>query len=756
MKPATAKALALACLSVGLAAPAAGAENDIETVTVTAARVERSITDVAGTVSVIGSDAIEENLIRDIRDLVRYEPGISVAGGGRYGLDGFSIRGIGGDRVLTEIDGSPTSEEFSFGPFLSARRDFVDVDALKAVEIIRGPASSLYGSKALGGVVSFLTKDPADYLAATDRPVYFSTKGGYTSQDNGAMASATVAAGNEAVQGMLLYTRREGEQTDTKGGGDIAGAARGEPDPLEFATQSVLAKLTFSPPGPHRVALTAERFEHDSSADILSSAGDVVRGVVTTSSLSDDARSRSRFSLAHEYRGDHLLLDRIRWQLHRQDSETTQITRQRRVARGAPQSRLRESLFSQETAGFGLQLDRSFVAGDIGHTIVYGLEHEKTDSVGIRDGGTFDPRTGAEIREFAPLPTRDFPLSETTESAVYLQDEMALLDGALLLTPGVRYDRFALSPAGDDVYRSGNPGAPPPEDFEDDEVTFRLGAVYRLDNGYSLFAQFSQGFRAPSFDDVNVGFASLIGGYAAVPNPDLVSETSDSYEVGLRSRRARSSVSLAVFHNDYENFIESLAPRGFNRMTGLIELQSVNRGEASIRGVEFKGDWDIGGLTGLTAQMSLAYARGENEETGRPLNSIDPLKAVIGLAYRPGADWRAQLVLTAARGKKRIDHSAAVGAYSATPSYATPDPAEVLRGAPRDAAYFATPGYATLDLLGEYRIGERATLNAGLFNLTDRKYWSWRDVTGREADDPALDRFSRPGVNGSVSLRVVF
>ena len=101
----------------------------------------------------------------DIADLVRFEPGVSVSGtGSRFGLTGFKIRGIGGNRVLTLIDGVRVPDEFSFGPFLSARRDFVDIDSLKRLEIARGPISSLYGSDALGGVVALATKEPGDQL----------------------------------------------------------------------------------------------------------------------------------------------------------------------------------------------------------------------------------------------------------------------------------------------------------------------------------------------------------------------------------------------------------------------------------------------------------------------------------------------------------------------------------------------------------------------------------------------------------------
>ena len=89
------------------AAPMPRSESiSLETITVIATRTVRSLDELASTVSVKTADDLERELARDISDLVRFEPGVTVAGAGsRFGLTGFSIRGIGGNRVLTMIDG---------------------------------------------------------------------------------------------------------------------------------------------------------------------------------------------------------------------------------------------------------------------------------------------------------------------------------------------------------------------------------------------------------------------------------------------------------------------------------------------------------------------------------------------------------------------------------------------------------------------------------------------------------------------------
>src|SRR5262249_53344856 len=145
--------------------------SELDRIVVTATLNERAQKDVAGDVTVIDALEIDRKLMTGLDDLVRYEPGISVSGaatgGNRFGVGGITIRGLGGNRVRIEVDGIAVPDTFSIGSFSNAGRDVVDLDSLKRVEIVRGAASSLYGSDALGGVVSYVTKDPNDYVGAS-------------------------------------------------------------------------------------------------------------------------------------------------------------------------------------------------------------------------------------------------------------------------------------------------------------------------------------------------------------------------------------------------------------------------------------------------------------------------------------------------------------------------------------------------------------------------------------------------------------
>lgn len=141
------------------------APTELDRIVVTGTRTERAIADVPNTVDIIDREQMDNRLVRDLKDLFRYEPGISVSSSfGRFGLGDIRIRGLGGNRVRIDTDGIPVSDAFAIGSFSNANRNFVDLDTLKRVEVLRGPGSALYGSDALGGVVAFQTKDPQDYL----------------------------------------------------------------------------------------------------------------------------------------------------------------------------------------------------------------------------------------------------------------------------------------------------------------------------------------------------------------------------------------------------------------------------------------------------------------------------------------------------------------------------------------------------------------------------------------------------------------
>ncbi|NUO03560.1 MAG: TonB-dependent receptor plug domain-containing protein, partial [Saprospiraceae bacterium] len=131
-----------------------------------ASRSAQPAREVAGTVSLIERDRLDQTLVQDLADAVRYEPGVSAPeDASRFGIQGFAIRGLSGNRVGMEIDGVPVADGFAIGSFSNASRGAIETAFLSRMEILRGPASTLYGSDALAGVVSMRTLTPEELLA---------------------------------------------------------------------------------------------------------------------------------------------------------------------------------------------------------------------------------------------------------------------------------------------------------------------------------------------------------------------------------------------------------------------------------------------------------------------------------------------------------------------------------------------------------------------------------------------------------------
>ncbi|NIJ67882.1 TonB-dependent hemoglobin/transferrin/lactoferrin family receptor [Xanthomonas sp. 60] len=715
--------LALPSPARAQSSPAPEAARAFDRVQVTATRTERALSDVAATVDVIDRQRMDDQLVHDIEDLVRYEPGVSVTRNAtRFGLGGFRIRGLDGNRVRIQTDGIAMPTSFSIGAFSNANRDFTDVETLKRVEIVRGPASSLYGSDALGGVVAFITKDPADYLEA-DRSAHAGLKFGYDGQWNGLLGSATTAFGGERWSGMVNINHRQGQETATKGEVRTRDNTRTAANPQQRDGRSVLSKLVYAPSDDQRFKLTLEGNEDRTDTDVFSS----VDRTTTTGMTARDTQTRARLSLAHEMEGlPWAAANSLRWQVYRQDSETTQVTDEARSNRSR---RHRTFNFDQRAHGLQAVFEKALRTGGVEHALTYGIDGTWTGIRQKRDGYQVlaNGQVSTTILPDA-FPVRDFPVSRTREFGLYVQDEMRLADGRLSLVPGLRVDRYELEPELDGIFATDNPGVAVAR-LEKTRVSPKLGMVWRFAADWSLFAGYARGFRSPPYNDVNLGFTNVMFGYTAIPNPGLKPETSDGIELGIRFLTPAAYVSLSGYYNDYKDFIESSRWVGTNAQ-GLMVFQSQNIADARIQGAELKAGIDVGQLSAALAGWSLrsavAWSRGDNRTEDVPLDSVDPLRGTLGVAYDREA-WGIELAGTFARRKDRL-------------ATATGHP---------------TAGYGVLDLMAHWRFAPGARFNVGVFNLADRTYIDSSALVGTlAANSTVLDRFSNPGRTLSASLAV--
>ena len=719
----------------------AGVDGDIKVfdrVVVTATRSERALIDVPNTVDEIDRKRMDELLVDNLKDLFRYEPGISVGSSfGRFGIGDIRIRGLGGNRVRIQTDGIAVPDAFTIGSFSNANRNFVDLDTLKRVEVVRGPTSSLYGSDALGGTVSFVTKDPSDYLVA-DKDAYFGFKLGYDGEWNGFSTGLTTAFGGQHWSGLLALGHRQGHETRNQGEVGGVGAARTQPNPQDRSGRSLLGKLVFSPSASQRFTLTVDASDDHADTDMLTSMGvQPMTGANNTHVGAQDQQRRSRISLEHRIDLEGGFADSIDWQAYVQRSTTTQYTIELRNLPPPTLQDVRERWFhfDQRVRGVQVNFRKTLESGSVTHDLAWGLDVVRTDTEQRRDGLRSFPLTGASTPNMQPdnYPVRDFPLSTTTNTAAYLQDEITLADGKFRLVPALRIDRYQLTPHMDAIFAGDNPGVVL-SGLGKTSVSPKLGMVWHIDDDWSLFGGYARGFRSPPYADVNIGFTNVMFGYTAISNPNLKPETSNGFELGLRYSGPNAYASLSAYDNRYRDFIESFVFVGFNQQ-GLMVYQSQNVADARIHGVELKAGLELGALSpalaGWSVRGAAAWSRGEDHAAGEPLESVDPFTATFGLAY-DADDWGVELSGRFAGRRDRMP----------TPSAGT--------------SYFVSPGYGVFDLYAHWKLGKHVTLNAGLRNLGDRRYWSAGDVPLANSTSAVLDRYIAPGRSLAVSLQVAW
>lgn len=695
-------------------------------IVVTATRTAVKVEDIPVTVTVKSDEQIADELVTDIRDLVRFEPGVSVqrqparfgaalGATGRAGNDSFNIRGIGGNRVLIQVDGVRVPDGFSFGAQASGRGDYVDLGLVKSVEILRGPSSALYGSDGLAGAVSFITSDPSNFLEE-GKSVGGLLGAAYSSADKEFSETAILVGRSGDWSAMAAYTRRDYQELDNQGTVGGTGAARTRPNPQDGRSDAALARLVYDPANGHKLRLTGEYLDthlYTNGLSGLSASVDRLAGF--------DSGTRKRVSLDWSWDGEGAI-DFARVALYWQDGEDRQYTEEDRTT--LP-DRTRLNTFENRVFGASADARADFSTGAITHRLVFGGDISQTRQRGLR-GGTVPPAGET-------YPTRAFPSTEFTRAGLFVGDEIAIADERLLLYPALRFDWYDLSPDNDPLLPAFA-GAKQ----DGSRLSPKFGAVWKITDQVRLFANYATGFKAPEPGQVNQFFENLTSpffSYRSIPNPDLGPERSESVEGGIRFASDAVSLDVTGFSARYKDFISQEQIGGAGTIANPILYQFVNLDRVRVKGAEAR--FEGRASSGLYATLALSYAKGDVIDPAgarTPLSTIDPLKLVAGVGYREAQGrFGGQVIMT---------HSARASA-SRTTGICTPD-------------CFRPDAFTILDATAFARIVDGLTLRAGVFNILDKKYAWWSDVRGLASTSTVTDAYTQPGRNASVSLSFRF
>ncbi len=694
--------LALTNSDLATAEESTAAIQTLEDITVTATRTASSTFEVPTTTSIVQRRELAERAPASLRDALEEVPGLSFSGAGPWEAQPI-LRGFGGSRVLVLYDNDRVTNLWAGRAPLTP---FLDVGEIERIEVIKGPASVLYGSDALGGVINIITKDIAYAKDARwQMDQRFDSR--YSSADNGWYGGYRLSAGGHGL-GMRVSVAARDHQDYRDGKGDELNHSQFEGQYLNVKTHYWLAEG-------QRISASVRINDIDDF------------GVPQK----DPEAPYSHFTVFDTrtyklgYTGEAL-----GW-VEQLQAKAFYVDQDRQFAgqfpsASKPVSNRKENAIDSGGIGGSLQLRLVPLAG---HGLLAGVEllRETTDSAETqrirRDGN------GSLARQltFQPVPDayRDY-------LGVFLQDTLQVAE-SLRLVAGGRYDYFRTD--ADDVTftdeRFNKQGqrqqsSSAVNEFsreQDSATTFSLGLLYKLTPAVHLRSTLASAFRAP---DIFERYSTRGGGSRLIiGNPGLDPERTYSLEGGIDVRNRHGRGQLSVYYNRVDDYID-LAIQEASFLGEIPTYRYQNIQDAELYGLD--GDTSLYLTPRLTLTGTLAWVEGKDRDSGARLSSIPPLNGSVGLRF--DAHWQAFRYWLA--GETRLYQS------QSNPAAGEQD----------------TPGYATVALrLGIARAHwgplEDVRLSVNVENLFDRAYQNHL----RSGQEPFL---YEPGINAVTALQVGF
>ena len=665
----------LAAASAAGAAPASGFRDEI---VVTATATERSANELPFTTETLSADDLEDRLIaRTLPEALLEVPGVMVQKTA-HGQGSPFLRGFTGFRTLLLVDGIRLNNSvFRDGP--NQYWATVDPLGLERLEVVKGPASALYGSDAIGGTVNVLTRDFRN-LSSESR------LGGRL---YGRVASAERSvAGRLDLRGQLADRFRFTLGAAVKTFGDLeAGGRVGRQPRTGYDEQNADFKGELELPAGRRLTLGLQWVELD---DVWRTHRTVFavpwRG---TQAGSEQRRSldqrRSLAYLKYQESQPRAFYDRLRanLSLHRQEEDRFRV-------RADDRSDLQG--FEVATWGASLQLETSRRSGHWS----YGLElyRDRVDSFArrYRADGSFD-RAGVQG------PVADDAGYDLW--GAYVQNELAVSDRWTLIL-GARY-----TGAMADADRVADPATGEAITLADSwsRVAGNVRARYRLSARGHIFAGISQGFRAPNLSDLT-RFDTARSREIETPAPGLDPEDFVAYEIGLGVDGPGYTARVATFYTDVDGLIVRV-PTG-ELIDGDAEVTKKNSGQGFVHGVETSGRIRFGRRAELFGDFTWLEGEVDTFPTSDPIARREPLDRMmpttghLGIAWQaPWRDLRLEALLTLAERQDRLS------------SRDRSDDQRIPPG--------GTPGYQVVTLRGGLQLSDDLRLQVAFENVADRE-----------------------------------
>lgn len=653
-------------------------------------------------VSVVDRKQIEMSSPSSITGILDQLPGVTVSRSGGIGGQAF-VRGLNTNdfRVPLFVNGvrvrGRNTLQFLFFP----------PEDIERVEVIRGPASSLYGSDALGGLINIVTR-----RAEGDRNGPLRIGGAGIATTYGSNATTLNQHGDVEVLGEGLALRAS---INHRHGNNYQNSTGTIPN-SDFETLGGAVALDYTLTPGQTISLDAHS-ERDSDG----TAG--APGAPFTRARNDDNRlDQARINYTGNFTGG--LISRVDVTAYINQFYTRQDT--------VNMATLRRTTFTQSDVlgptvigGRALAEIPEMILGGTAKTTIGADYNNEQRSGPLSTSLVTNYNAAGVITTTALSPTAQTgPWTQQTSLGFFAMQEW-LPTPDWTLTGSLRYDsintRSALSPLSATVlpvYLANN-------NVTDTALTGSAGVAYRPVKELELYANFGTSFRAPTTFDKYTSTVAASGTLFA--NPLLTPERGRTFELGYRVHMPKGSLNVAAFHSEFTDFIATV-------QIGNGNTQKQNVGSVNFDGVESEGRWEF--YPNVTLFGAATALQATNITTGLPQPYIAPVYGNVGLQYAPPAsgisligkvDW--------AVAKTRID----------------------------PAQEYPTGGYAVLNLFANFNLSELTgrklgdtTVAFGLENVFDTYYQRGSTVPSTSFPYTNTNPLSEPGRNFTVTLRTRF
>ncbi|OZS43947.1 TonB-dependent hemoglobin/transferrin/lactoferrin family receptor [Photobacterium sanguinicancri] len=664
----------------------------METIIVTATKIEQPLSKTSGSVSVITSDQIKRAGATELYDALNHEPGVSVTGGaGRP--QNITIRGMTGNRIAIIKNGVKVGDGYGAADLndVTGRNSF-DLSNVKQIEVIKGAGSSLYGSGAIGGVVVVTTKQPGDYLGTKDS--HYEASASYAGISDKQKLSTTIAQRFGDHESLLLLSGWQGGETHNYNRDLYDRELEGYS--TEFTHNYFLNDLVMLKGTVSYYKETMER--NDGMAPVQEDgrwkAKQYYENGQTTSF---DAQVGTEIDSL-----DNSLFDRadIKAYYREKTSDTYKDVFMQREHQSITEKRrqVEQRLYKDSLIGLSADQTKAFQLSDnTEHQVAWGVQFEQNKYQRPINKNIYDWRgtTGLTKDSFAD--------ATMLTAAVFIRDQIKWQEWTI--TPGVRYDRQQLSPTGD-----ANIGGIQINENNSSEISPSLSVAYQFTPALNSYLSYSHGFRAPAYDKTYGYVPHLFNPlkpFIIIPNSELKQETSDNFELGSKYDDGRFSLYAAVFYSKFKNFIEQ-------KMIGQAadkthwQFQYQNLEGVKTYGFELSSAYQLTDAFKLSGKLGLVDGKDGN---GEPIRTLTPLEGNIQLDYTV----------------EKITAFSRLNFAAAMPMDRTP---KCYNNVEMEIPCATTDNWATLDLGASYQVSDNFTLYATVINAFNNEYIRYQDVAG--------------------------